>query len=156
MIVGNLKEIARQIYPTPQMQIALDYLRQIQDKDVPDGKVQIDGTNVYAIVQSYASAPVVDTLKFEAHRKYIDVQYVVSGKELLGWAPVGAMKTTVPYTDIKDAQYGVVSPGEVTFVRYGAGQAIVLYPTDAHAPGLADSVSQPVKKIVVKIAVNAE
>ncbi len=151
MIVGNLEEIAEQYNQSPFMQTAIDFLCEIQGKDLPDGKMQVDGTNVYAIVQSYPSAPVSETLKFEAHRKYIDIQYIVSGKELMGWAHIKTMMTTVPYNETKDALYGVVSPENVTFIHYGAGQAIVLYPTDAHSPGLADGDSEAVKKIVVKI-----
>lgn len=156
MIVGNLDEIARQSHISPYLQTALDYLREIQGKDIPDGRFQIDGTNVHVIVQSYDSALVSDTLKFEAHRKYIDVQYVVSGKELMGWAPLASMMTTVPYNETKDAIYGVVTPEDVTFVHYGAGQVVVLYPTDAHAPGLADGDALAVKKIVVKVALTDE
>ncbi len=154
MIVGSLQEIEQQCNPSPFMQTAIKFLRDIQEKDLQDGRIQVEGTNVYAIIQSYDSAPVSETLKFEAHRKYIDVQYLVSGKELMGWAPLGKMMTTVPYNETKDALYGVVSPENVTFVHYGVGQAIVLFPSDAHSPGLADADSEAVKKIVVKIALD--
>jgi YhcH/YjgK/YiaL family protein len=138
------------------MQKALDFLDEIQDKEIPDGNVEIDGTNVYAIVQSYTSKPDTDTPKFEAHRKYIDIQFVLSGKELMGWAHLEKMMTTIPYNETRDALYGVVPPENATFVHYGAGQAIVLFPTDAHSPGLADGDAESVKKIVMKIAVTLE
>ena len=154
MIVGSLQEVAQQANQSPQMQKALNFLCDIQDKDLPDGNVEIDGTNVYAIVQSYNSNPDLDALKFEAHRKYIDIQYVISGKELMGWAHIKKMMTTIPYNETKDALYGVVPPDNVTFVHYDAGQAVVLYATDAHSPGLADGDSVAVKKVVVKIAVS--
>jgi biofilm protein TabA len=156
MIVGSLQEVAQQCNSSPFIRKALEFLREVPDKALPDGRVQVDGTNVYAIVQSYASAPVSETLRFEAHRQYIDIQFVISGKELMGWAPLKSMMTTIPYNESKDALYGVVSPANVTFVHYGAGQAVVLYPTDAHSPGLADGDSQPVKKVVVKVLVSEE
>jgi biofilm protein TabA len=153
MIVVTLERYEKQAHVSSSVQKALDFLRKIQDQDLPDGKIEIEGTHVYAIVQSYDSAQLTDTLKFEAHRKYIDIQYVVSGRELMGWAFLEKMMTTVPYNATKDAVYGVVSPENVTLVHYGAGQAVVLFPEDAHAPGLADGDSRAVKKIVVKIAV---
>ena len=153
MIVGSLQEVVQQCNPSPHVQKAFDFLRGIQGKLIPDGNVEIDGTNVYAIVQSYTSNPVSGALKFEAHRKYIDIQYVVSGRELMGWAHLEKLMTTIPYNETKDALYGVVPPEKVTFVHYGAGQAVVLYPTDAHSPGLADGDAEAVKKIIVKIAV---
>ncbi|MDF1514994.1 MAG: YhcH/YjgK/YiaL family protein [Anaerolineae bacterium] len=151
MIVGNLDEISEQCRLSARLKTALDYLREIKGNDIADGRVPIDGTDVYAIVQSYDSKPVLDTLKFEAHREVIDVQYIVSGNELMGWSHVSTLKTTIPYNEEKDAVYGVVSPDQVTYVHYGAGQAVILFPSDAHAPGLADGASQPVKKIVVKV-----
>lgn len=154
MIVGRLQEVEQQCHSSLYMQKALHFLREIQDKQIPEGKVEIDGMNVYAIVQSYDSTPALDTLKFEVHRKYIDIQYLLSGRELMGWAHREEMMTTIPYSEIKDALYGVVPPEKVTFVHYCAGQAVVLYPTDAHSPGLTDGDSEIVKKIIVKIAVS--
>ena len=89
MIVGSLQEVTQQCNPSLYMQKALEFLREIQDKVIPDGNVEIDGTNVYAIVQSYISKPDAATPKFEAHLKYIDIQYMISGKELMGWAHFG-------------------------------------------------------------------
>ncbi len=93
-----------------------------------------------------------DDPTFEAHREYIDIQYVVSGTEILGWVPLDAVTTTVPYNAEKDAVLGKVPDDEWTPVRFQTGQVIVLYPTDAHAPGLAIDQPEYIKKIVMKIA----
>jgi len=77
---------------------------------------------------------------------------VVSGKEVLGWAPLDELTVTVAYDREKDALLGPVPLTAAPFVQFAAGQAIVLYPSDAHAPGLAAGTPSPVKKIVVKIA----
>ena len=152
MIVTNLSHIAHQAATSSGIQKALDFLERARDEEPPDGRVTIDGSAVYALVQSYESKPENDNPTFEAHRKYIDIQYVVSGKEVLGWAPLDALTVTVPYDGEQDALLGTVPLTAATFVQFVAGQAIVLYPTDAHAPGLAAGTPSPVKKIVVKIA----
>ena len=96
-----------------------------------------------------------DNPTFEAHREYIDIQYVVSGTEILGWAPLDSITTNVPYDQEKDALLGKVPVDEWTPVRFESGQIIVLYPIDAHAPGLAIDQPEYVKKIVMKIAVGS-
>jgi YhcH/YjgK/YiaL family protein len=113
-----------------------------------DGRVEIDGDKVYALVQSYETVA-TDEPRFEAHRKYLDVQYLASGEEVIGWASIDRLIVGVPYDEAKDASLGRVSPP----VRLSSGQLAVLYPADAHAPKLAAGAPAPVKKIVVKVAV---
>jgi YhcH/YjgK/YiaL family protein len=94
--------------------------------------------------------------KFECHRKYIDVQYIVSGEETIGWAPIELMSVTEAYDLEKDICFGIVPAGKWTPVFLEAGQLAVLYPEDGHAPRLAAGASSPVMKIVVKVAVPEE
>lgn len=61
---------------------------------------------------------------------WIDIQYVASGTEILGWAPLDSVTTTVPYDAERDALLGKVPDDKWTPVRFEAGQVIVLYPTD--------------------------
>jgi biofilm protein TabA len=90
---------------------------------------------------------------FEGHRRYIDFQYVVRGEEALGWAPTERAAVARPYNDERDIWLGTVPSAEMTMVHLSAGQLAVLYPSDAHAPGRSPTgVAAPVKKIVVKIA----
>lgn len=156
MIVGYLQELAQQCAISPSIKKALDFLNEAAIRDILDGRIEIDGNRVYAIVQSYQSKSDIDKVRFEAHCKFIDIQYIVSGKERIGWAPVDKLMTTVPYDVAKDVRYGVIPPKAFTLIRYSAGQAVILYPTDAHAPGLADGDPRKVKKIVVKVAVSTE
>jgi biofilm protein TabA len=152
MIVTDLEHAAEQIPMTPSMRQALDFLRQAQSKTQPDGRVEIDGSKVFALFQSYESIA-WSAAKFEAHRKYIDVQYIASGVEVIGWAPLERMTITEAYNDTKDVLFGTIPPGEMTPVQLKAGLFAVLYPTDAHAPKIAVGAPAAVKKIVLKVAV---
>lgn len=153
MIVTDLKHLAEQAVLSKGLEKALDFLEASVGRDVPDGRVEIDGTEVYALVQSYQTRPEKGRPTFEAHRKYVDVQYVVSGTEILGWAPIDTVTVTNAYSEEKDALLGSVPESTRTFLRFTAGQVVVLYPTDAHAPGLADGEPSAVKKTVVKVAI---
>ncbi len=152
MIVTDLEHATQQIALTPSLQKAIDFLRQARGRELPDGRVEIDGNTVYALVQSYETAP-VSQARLEAHRKYVDVQYVASGEEVIGWVSTDRLTPAVPYDDAKDVWFGSVPLNEMTPVRLAAGQLAVFYPPDAHAPRLAAGVPACVKKIVVKVKV---
>lgn len=153
MIVTTLDKIAGQAEMTAAMEKALDFLVASQGKELEDGRVPIDGDTVFALVQSYDSKDGPEVF-FEGHKKYIDFQYVVSGQEALGWAPTDAATITRAYNAERDMWLGTVPAEVASFVYMPAGQLAILWPSDAHAPmRAAGGVSSPVKKIVVKVAV---
>ncbi|MDO8803400.1 MAG: YhcH/YjgK/YiaL family protein [Elusimicrobiota bacterium] len=152
MIVSDLEHIERQAFVTPGLEKALEFLRRPGAGALPDGKYEIDGERTFAIVQRYETiTPAAPN--FEAHRKYLDVQFMASGAEVIGWAPLGGMAVTEVYDGGKDVCFGAVPAGGWTPVRLEAGQLAVLYPEDAHSPRLAAGAPAPVTKIVVKVSV---
>jgi len=151
MIVTDVAHLAEQASLTPALRKALAFLANLPGQPLPDGRIVIDGNNAYAIVQSYETQ--AGDWLFEGHRKYLDIQYIFSGEEVIGWAHIDRAAVTMPYDPAKDAWLGTVPADEITPVRLSAGQLAVLYPTDAHAPKHAAGVPGPVKKIVVKVAV---
>ena len=150
MIATDLEHINNQLTANPLMKMALDFLRRPDLCGLPDGEVEIDGRRVFAIVQRYRTAE-TSAPKFEFHRTYIDIQYLASGAEAIGWAPSGRMAVTEAYDADKDICFGTVKNREWTSVNLSAGQLAVFYPEDAHAPKLAAGASTPVNKIVVKV-----
>ena len=152
MIVTDLQLIERQLPMTPQMQQAVEFLRRTDLLDLPDGNVPIDEKRVFAILQRYRTAH-FDAPKFEYHRKYIDLQYILSGEEIIGWAPAAGMTALFSYDEGQDICFGLMEPGKWSPVRLVAGQLAVLWPEDGHAPRLATERVCLVRKIVVKIAV---
>ena len=154
MIVTDVAHLAGQTTLTPALRKALTFLHGIAahpDRPLADGRIEIDGSNAYALVQSYETQAGGDWV-FEGHRKYLDIQYVVSGEEVIGWAFIDRAAVTMPYDAAKDAWLGTIPAGEITPIRLAAGQLAVLYPTDAHAPKRAAGIPMAVKKIVVKVA----
>ncbi len=111
------------------------------------GTYEIDGRNVYALVQDYHTKIAAEG-RWEAHRRYIDVQYVVSGAERFGYAPMGRMAAG-PYEEDGDMERPA---GDGESVTLRAGEFILLWPGEAHMPGMAIDEPAAVRKIVVKIA----
>jgi len=115
-------------------------------------RYDIDGDNLFATVSEYVTKN-EETTNFEAHRKYIDIQYVISGKEIMNVAPINTVKDVIsPYDSSKDIEF--ITVGKI--VKYSAGQDkfFIFFPGDAHRPGLKDGVNSQVKKIVLKLKVN--
>ena len=110
--------------------------------------------NCYAMVQSYDSKPTTylndnKAVRMEAHKIYTDVQFLIAGEEKILYTNVDGLEEIQAYNPDKDVLFYAAERYET--VKYGAGDAVILPPSDAHAPGLALDVSKPVKKIVVKI-----
>jgi YhcH/YjgK/YiaL family protein len=151
MIVAELDHIARQAALSSRLRKGLDYLQNLDPQALEPGTAEIDGQEVYAMIQSYTSRSAAENPRFEAHRKYLDIQYLVSGTEAMGWAPLDQLEVSVPYDDERDRLLGTVPAEARTLVPLGAGYAILLYPSDAHSPGLAAGEPEPIVKIVVKV-----
>ena len=98
------------------------------------------------MIQQYDPKP-REKARWEAHRKYIDVQYVLSGSEHFGYAPLERL-SSVAYDEAKDFHE---LKGEGDFLQVPAGTFMVLFPQDAHMPGIAGPGARFTKKIVVKI-----
>lgn len=115
-------------------------------------RYDIDGDNLFATVSEYLSKN-EEIAKFEAHKRYIDIQYVISGREVMNIAPMTTVKEILtPYDATKDIEF-------MTFdkiVNYKATPAnfFIFFPSDAHRPGLKDGVNSSVRKVVIKVKVD--
>lgn len=126
-----------------------DYLRNTAFETVPDGKHLIVGEDVFAMVQSYQSKP-LEQGRWEAHRHYADIQFMVSGSELMGVAPLREMTVQEPYSREKDVEFFI---GKGQFVRVDKGYFAIYLPQDVHMPGIAIEGPVAVKKVVVKVRI---
>ncbi len=128
---------------------ALEFLANTDFTNMEVGKYFLDGDNIYYMVQEYGSK--VDSARAEAHKKYIDIQYLISGQEYMGVAPLSCPKTEIEAREEKDVWFYDCHTENVTL---NPGSYCVLYPNDIHRPGVAIGESIPCKKIVVKVKVD--
>jgi biofilm protein TabA len=114
-------------------------------------RYDIDGDYLFATVSEYLTKN-EETTNFEAHRKYIDIQYVIMGKEIMNIAPLSTVKDIViSYDDSKDIEF--VTVDKVVNHLATPGRLFIFFPDDAHRPGLKDEVSSQVRKIVIKLKI---
>lgn len=151
MILDALSLCHRYLPLHPGLTRAFTFLEQV-GPDIAVGRHEIVGDSVYAIAQRYHTRP-VDGMQVEAHRRYIDVQYVVSGGEVIHWAPLReCTRTTQPYDPVKDAALYAL-PAVTVPVALRAGQFMIFFPDDAHAPCCCIDAPSEVVKVVVKVQV---
>lgn len=151
MIFDTLDNADRYASLNSRFAKAFEYLRTV-DGTQELGRVDLDGDDCFAIVQTYETK-LEEKALFEAHRKYIDVQFIHSGRETILWAPLATMKEeTMAYNDEKDAALWKLVP-DMTPIHISGGQFAILYPEDAHAPCVQWEKPEQVFKVVVKVAV---
>jgi YhcH/YjgK/YiaL family protein len=115
-------------------------------------RYDIDGDNLFATISEYMTKN-EEIAKFEAHRKYIDIQYVVSGKEIMNLTPLKTVKEVLtPYDATKDIEFITVS--QIVNFKATPSNFFIFFPGDAHRPGLKDGENSMVRKIVIKVKVD--
>jgi YhcH/YjgK/YiaL family protein len=131
---------------------AFDFMKDMDLAKLELKRLDIDGDNLYVIPSEYNTKNPEDA-RYEAHRKYIDIQYVVSGKELIGIAPLASQDTILQqYDAAKDIEFLSVKNGlsiEATPEKF-----FIFFPEDAHEPGLKIDTNTPVRKVVVKVKID--
>lgn len=147
MIFDQLKNAKLYNRLNPRIAWALEYLATRDFSTMKDDRHEIDGDNLFALVQRYESKPRDQTL-WEAHQRYIDVQYIADGIETMGYTHIEGLKQIQAYSREKDV---LKLDGEGDFLTARTGCFAIFYPEDAHMPGLAYKKPVPVVKVVVKV-----
>lgn len=151
MILDNAKNLSKYFDLSPNIKTAAKYLLETDLSAVTPGIHKIDGDEVYANVQIYETKP-WDKGFFEAHKKYIDIQFVFSGSELITVAPESALEIDEDHFAEKDfSKYKDTVRG--TDYVLNAGDFLILYPEDAHRPQILSEKSATVKKFVMKVKI---
>ncbi|MBC7320235.1 YhcH/YjgK/YiaL family protein [bacterium] len=148
MIVDCLKNAEIYYNIDEDIKVALQFLAKNDFEDAEIGRYEFKN-GIYIMVQEYKTKPVQEGF-WEAHRQYIDVQYIVRGIERIGYANVNNLKISQEY--MKDKDYLVLS-GKGDFFTACTGTFVIFYPEDAHMPCLTAKKPQIVKKVVIKIPV---
>jgi YhcH/YjgK/YiaL family protein len=128
---------------------ALAYLKQTDFFQKDLGRYDIDGDNIFALVNEYNTKDKSEG-KLEAHKNYLDVQFVAKGKELMGFVPLENQKIIIPYNEQNDITF---YEGEKSFTLVEEGMFAIFFPTDIHMPGIKVDKSEYVKKVVIKVKV---
>jgi YhcH/YjgK/YiaL family protein len=151
MILDRLENFRLYCVPGTRLYRAFEYLANEWSPDLPDGRVEVDGDNIFALIQEYDTRP-MGKCRFEAHLRYIDIQYVHEGAEIMGWAPVQTLPLDVEYDEEKDVAF-FEQPVRFSSAEVTKGLFTVFFPADAHEPGIRMAGHNTVRKVVMKVRV---
>lgn len=151
MIFDNLQNCEMYYEINDKFEAAFDFIKKATCENLPVGKYELDGSELYASIQEYTTKYEYEC-KFEGHRNYIDIQYIISGIEVIEVVDISKAESMIEYSVENDIEFykntnkagkGVVESGE-----YG-----IFFPKDLHKPGINYEEVTAVKKIVVKVKI---
>lgn len=149
MIVDQLENANTYVHINNRLAVALRYLQSNDLSTFAVGTYEIEDREIYAIVSEYISKN-IEEAKWESHKKYADIQFVLSGVEKMGHAALKAMEVVENYNPEKDI---TILKGTGDYVTVTAGTFAIFFPQDAHQPSVAVGERAPVKKVVVKVLI---
>ncbi|HEX4131556.1 MAG TPA: YhcH/YjgK/YiaL family protein [Pirellulales bacterium] len=148
MILDTIEQAARYAALHPLFERAFHYLRVTDLAALELGRHELDGDRLYVLLARDEGRTRLGA-KLEAHRRYIDIQYLIAGDEEMGWRSTAeCSKIDTPYNDGRD--FLLFADPPVSWLAVPPRSLTIFWPGDAHAP-LAGS--GPVHKAVVKVAV---
>ena len=150
MVFDNLKNCELYYGLHPRFQEAFDFIKRAIAENLEAGKYEIDGSDVYASVSEYDTK--TGETVYEAHKDYVDIQYIISGHENIYWKNIKDCTVTTDYNAEKDC--ALLTAENPVILDMKKGNFAILFPDDVHAPGRATGEVSHVKKIVVKVKVD--
>ena len=150
----NQQEFSRQYHlKNTWWDEAFNFLKTHDLKTLAPGKYNIDSVNVFATV--WEGIPKIkDSVLWEAHHDFNDLQYIISGKAEMGITPIDDpnVKITVPYSQEEDIEHFRVS-GRNQYYLADSSTFFIFSPKEIHRPGILVDGDKSIKKIVIKVRV---
>jgi len=148
MVFDNIKNRALYEKMNDKFTIAFDFIEKVMKEGAELGRYELCGSEVFAMVQEYE--PKKDSGVFESHKKYIDIQFILSGKEYMECSKPENCELTEAYDEFRDVAFYTCEGYHQSF-DCEEGDFAVFYPHDIHKPGVKLLDSGNVRKIVVKV-----
>jgi YhcH/YjgK/YiaL family protein len=150
MIIDTISNSEKYNSLHPSFAKAFEYIRSQNFLQTEDGKFEVDGDNIRAILSNKMGLTTAESAaKFECHDKHIDIQFCVKGNEQMGWRPRSTcMVPKGEYNPEKDVLFFSDAPD--MFFRLTDNQFAIFFPEDVHAAGIGE---EEIKKLVIKVKI---
>ena len=147
MILDSIHNSANYTSLHPLFEKAFNYLQTENLETLAPGRYDLEGDKLFAIVSEAAGIAKAEA-KLEVHQKYLDIQYIVSGVDHMGWRPLAFCEEVFKAYD-EEKDFALYADKTQTWFDVPAGHFTIFFPTDAHAPM---TTLETVRKVVVKVA----
>lgn len=148
MIFDTLKNLELYAGLGENFKQVAEYVKNNDLRTLETGRHDLEN-GVYMNVSDFYTTKLVEEGKYEAHRKYTDIQIILEGNEIMGYAHIDTLTAETEYHDADDY---LLLQGEGSLLKVAKDNFVVFFPEDAHMPGVSEKPGQ-VKKIVVKVPV---
>jgi YhcH/YjgK/YiaL family protein len=149
MILDKIENAGLYKTINPLLAEGLKFIVENDFSQIEPGKFFLKDQLLYAMINDYETKP-KEQCKLEAHRKYIDIQFIVSGEEQIGYTSLRNQKPIEEYNPEKDV---VFFEDEISLFKLTKGNFAIFFPDDLHQPGIISRNVANVRKVVVKVAV---
>ena len=148
MILDALDQADRYASLHPGFAAGIAFLRRADLAEIPSGRHEIDGERVFTLID-HSTGRGKGAAKLEVHRRHIDIQVSLDGRELMGWRALADCRSIeAAYDDSRDV--GFFSDAPEIWMPLAKGQFMVFFPQDAHAPLAGEGL---LHKVVIKLAI---
>lgn len=148
MIYDKLSRAGQYAAVHPRVAKALKYLTETDFSKLEDGRYELEGKDLFVMLSTSMTRE--ENLEPEAHKAYLDIQYVISGREKIGVAPLEAMTEETRADPDGDIWF---YHGPVDELLLEGDRFVILWPGDAHAPCVAVDKPEQERKCVVKVKI---
>jgi YhcH/YjgK/YiaL family protein len=148
MIIDTLKNAYKYYGLNPRLEKAFAFIKNEDLESLKEGEYEIDGKDIVALVQEYTTSP---NPPWEAHKYHIDIQYLVSGVEKIGYRQLDGMIPTEYRTKTDCFLYDPDYEGD--YLTLKDDTIMIIFPDDGHVPRVAYDQPMAVKKIVIKVLI---
>ena len=154
MILTTVSQLNRYVSLNSHFPKAFAALAELAAAPFEKGRHEVDGDKIYVNAAEYDTRP-ADISGMEHHKRYIDVMWMVSGEEIIGVCDTSELtEFTMPYSEKDDAALAKLVP-VFTELKIKAGDVVILFPEDAHAPSMQLCGASHVQKLIAKVEVDA-
>lgn len=148
MIVDKLPQLSLYKNTHPRFAAVCEFVTSNDINNLPDGRTGIDGDNIYVNHERFEGRG-MEAARFERHNKYIDIQLVLAGDEVIGWSPQGnPANPGEGYEDERDLEFHGGAP--LLWIPAAPETFAIFFPSDLHAPAAGNG---DIEKLIFKIRV---
>lgn len=149
MLTGKLIDLIKKDYRDEHLDKGLRFLKETNFTDLSTG-VKKDSDEFFFVVNAYETKEIEDGF-WEAHRKYLDIHYILEGTERIAFDHIANQSVIKEYDESKDV---IILDGQVrSIVTLNQGDVMVCYPEDSHMTGIISKDKEMIRKIVVKVQI---
>lgn len=130
---------------------ALKLLKDGQIAEKADGRYEVEGDDLFYVISSYTTKPGEEG-RFETHEKYIDVQALLSGEEIMGYSCSDDLSPQTPYDGTRDIAF-YETPDDYSRIAFSTGMFCIFYAHDGHMSGGQLAAPSNVRKVIIKVRI---